>query len=90
MTFTLDAETVEKLRRAAARLARPQSFVVREAIGEYSARIGQLSQDERRRILDLFDRVIPAIPTRPLAQLKAELAEVRRSRRRGGRRQLSK
>lgn len=90
MTFTLDAETVEKLRRAAARLARPQSFVVREAIGEYSARIGQLSQDERRRILDLFDRVIPAIPTRSLAQLKAELAEVRRGRRRGGRRQLSK
>ncbi|MBI4590884.1 MAG: ribbon-helix-helix protein, CopG family [Candidatus Rokubacteria bacterium] len=79
VTFTLDQDTVEQLRRAAARLARPQSQVVREAIREYAERVGKLSEQERRRLLQVFDTVVPAIPSRPLAQL-------REGRRRGGRR----
>jgi hypothetical protein len=90
MTFTLDRETVEQLRRAASRLTRPQSFVVREAIREYSSRIGRLSNNERINILKVFDQVVPAIPERSLQQLKDELAEIRKSRRRGGRKHLIK
>ncbi|MBI4611677.1 MAG: ribbon-helix-helix protein, CopG family [Candidatus Rokubacteria bacterium] len=85
MTFTLDLETVEQLRRAAARLARPQSHVVREAIREYADRIGKLSEQERLRLLQVFDTVVPAIPSRPLAQVQAELAHLRAARRRRGR-----
>jgi hypothetical protein len=86
LTFTLDPDTVERLRRAAARLARPQSHVVREAIREYADRIGKLSEQERLRLLQVFDTVVPAIPSRPLAQVRAELAALRAARRRGGRR----
>ena len=38
MTFTFDQQTAETLRRTAARLKRPQSVVVREAIQEYGRR----------------------------------------------------
>jgi hypothetical protein len=86
MTFTFDEETVRRLRQAAARLARPQSVVVREAVREYADRIGTLSEQERRHLLKLFDSLIPAIPPRPATQVRAEIAEVRAARRRGGRR----
>ncbi|MFI5339263.1 MAG: ribbon-helix-helix protein, CopG family [Candidatus Methylomirabilales bacterium] len=86
MTFTFDEETVARLRQAAARLARPQSYVVREAVREYAERIGSLSEQERRRLLKAFDTVVAAIPPRPLSQVRAEIAAVRTARRRGGRR----
>lgn len=86
VTFTFDEETVARLRKAAARLARPQSHVVREAIREYADRIGSLSEEERRHLLQIFDTLVPTIPPRPLPQVRAELAEVRTARRRGGRR----
>jgi len=86
MTFTFDRETVDRLRKAAARLARPQSYVVREAVREYAERIGNLSEQERRHLLNVFDTVIPAIPPRLPSQVRAEIAEVRAARRRGGRR----
>ena len=38
VTFTLDDDTVARLRRIAARARKPQSLVVREAIAEYAAR----------------------------------------------------
>lgn len=85
VTFTLDRPTVDELRQAADRLDRPQSFVVREAIHEYAHRIGQLSERERRTMLRVFDAVVPAIPTRPLRQVQAELTEIRAARRMGGR-----
>lgn len=85
MTFTFDAETVTRLRKAAARLARPQSYVVRQAIREYAARIGQLSDQERRHLLKVFDRVVPRIPRRSLRRVRAELADVRAARQHGGR-----
>ena len=38
MTFSLDGETVRRLRTAADRLHMPYSQVVREAVAEYAAR----------------------------------------------------
>jgi hypothetical protein len=86
MTFTLDEATVDRLRRAAARLAKPQSQVVREAIRDYAARIGKLSEEERLRLLQVFDTVVPAIPARPVRAVDRELKAVRAARRQAGRR----
>ena len=86
VTFTLDNATISRLNDAAQRLAIPKSEVVREAIQEYYARIGKLSEAERRRLLTDFDRLVPSIPARPLSEVKKELAQLRTSRRRGGRR----
>lgn len=86
MTFTLDEVTVQRLRQAAARLARPQSQVIREAIREYAERVGRLSEEERLRLLHVFDTMVPTIPERPLALVEAEIRRVRGARRRGGRR----
>ncbi len=85
VTFTLDEETIERLRRTAARLARPQSYVVREAVREYEARSTKLSDEERARMLAVVDRMVREPPTRTAAEVDAELAELRMSRRRPGR-----
>lgn len=86
VTFTLDEETVTSLRRTAARLAKPQSQVVREAVRDYAARVGRLSEVERLQLLQVFDSVIPAIPSRPARTVDRELREIRQARRLGGRR----
>jgi predicted transcriptional regulator len=86
MTFTLDDETVARLRQSAERLAKPQSAVVREAIADYADRVGRLSERERVRLLEAFDTLVPRIPRRPLAGVDAELREIRAARRAGGRR----
>jgi predicted transcriptional regulator len=86
VTFTLDGETVARLRLTAERLRKPQSQVVREAVAEYAASTGRLTDVERRRMLAAFDRVVPAVPRRPLREVEAELRAVRAARRRGGRR----
>lgn len=88
-TFVLDNEAIEKLRLAADRLSRSQSWVVREAICEYAERIGRLSERERRAWLHDFDTLVPNIPEKPAAEVDAELREIRRARRRGGRRSVS-
>lgn len=90
VTFTLDDTTVERLRRTAARLAKPQSQVVRDAIKDYEARTDKLGEDERRRMLEIFDRVVPAIRPRPQSQVDAELREIRATRRLWGRRRTEK
>jgi len=87
-TFVLDQNAIEKLRLAADRLSRPQSWVVREAICEYAERIGRLSERERRTWLHDFDTLVGKIPARPAANVDAELREIRRARRRGGRRSI--
>jgi hypothetical protein len=84
-TFVLDAEAFDKLRLAATRLSRSQSWVVREAVCEYAERVGRLSESERRQMLGALDRLLPGIPRRPLAAVQAEIREVRRARRKGGR-----
>jgi len=86
VTFTLDDETVDKLARAAERIQKPKSYVVREAIRDFADRIGNLSERERRRMLEIFDKVIPAIPKRPLSEVRSEQKRVRDARQRGGRR----
>lgn len=89
VTFTLDDATVDRLRRTAARLAKPQSMVVREAIKEYEARADKLGEEERRRMLAVLDRVMQSPPTRPAGEVDAEIREIRAARRRWGRRRSS-
>jgi hypothetical protein len=86
VTFTLDNDTIARLRATAERLAIPKSEVVREAIRDFGDRAGRLSERERRRLLEAFDRLVPAIPVRPLRDVERELLELRRARRAGGRR----
>jgi hypothetical protein len=85
-TFTLDEVTETVLRRTAARLGKAKSEVVREAIQDYGARVGRLSEAERLRLLAAFDELVPVIPRRPLEEVEAELEEIRQARRGGGRR----
>ena len=85
VTFTLDAATVGRLRDAAERLAIPKSAVVREAIHDYHERIGRLGERERLRLLQVFDQVVPRIPSRPGAEVDKELRVIRRARRSAGR-----
>ena len=89
MTFTLDNDTATRIDRTALRLGIPKSAVVREAVAEYAARAGRLSEQERRRMLKAFDDVVKRIPLRPVKSADAELAAVRRARRQGGRRHPS-
>ena len=84
-TFTLDEKTETVLRRTAERLAMAKSQVVREAIQEYGARAGRLTEAERLRLLAAFDEYVPRIPERPLDEVETELEEIRQARRSGGR-----
>jgi hypothetical protein len=81
VTFTLDDETVERLRRLATRLRRPLSQVVRESIKDYEARSDKLSDEERTRMLAVLDEIMKAPRTRARADVEAELREIRESRR---------
>jgi len=85
-TFTLDGDTLDRLRATAERLSIPKSAVVREAIRDFSDRAGRLGESERQRLLAAFDRLVPGIPRRPLRDVERELAELRRARQAGGRR----
>lgn len=85
MTFTLDDDAVRELDRAAERLDMPKSQVVREALRVYGEQLGRLTEDERARMLETFDRVVPAIGERPRSDVEAELEEIRTTRRGGGR-----
>lgn len=85
VTFTLDDGTVGCLRDTARRLDQPQSAVVRAAIRDYASRVGRPSERERRRLLRVLDDVIARLPDRMSARVRAELAEIRASRRHGGR-----
>ena len=86
VTFTLDKKTVARLSRAAGYLRIPKSQVVREAIGEYSANLGRLSEEERDRMLRVFDEAVASIPTRPREEVQEEIRAIREARRGGGRR----
>ena len=86
VTFTLDDGTIASLERTAARLSKPKSQVVREAIRFYGDQTDRLSDEEREEMLKLFDAVTASIPQRPRVEVERELAEVRRARRSGGRR----
>lgn len=86
MTFTFDDDTVKQLELAAARSKKPKSQVVREAIRDYADRTEKLTEAERLRMLNIFDRYIQTVPPRSQAEVDAEIAEIRAARRQGGRR----
>jgi predicted transcriptional regulator len=85
MTFSLDEATAARLEQAATSLRKPKSEVVREAILDYAERVGRLTEAERRRLLSAFDELVPAIPAGSEDEVEAELVELRRARRSGGR-----
>ena len=90
VTFTLDDETVARLRRIAQRARKPQSLVVREAIAEYAAQGERLSDDERVRALKAYDALAAAVRRRTPAEIARELRELRGARRSGGRRTVGR
>lgn len=85
MTFTLDEATVVRLNRTAARLAKPKSEIVREAIRDYEASSDRLSEAERLRMLRIVDQIAKRPPTRSQREVNREIADIRRARRSGGR-----
>jgi len=85
MTFTLDETTVETLKRISKRLQKTQSYVLREAICHYEPHAGQLTKAERKRRVELLDRLVAAIPVRPAEETDRELRELRQSRSKGWR-----
>lgn len=89
ITFSLDDATVAQIRQTAARLRKPQSHVVREAVADYAARADRLSESERLHLMGVLERLRDARPTRPAAEVDAELGSLRTARRTGGRRHRS-
>jgi len=89
VTFSLDDATVARIRQTAARLRKPQSLVVREAVADYAARADRLSESERLHALGVLERLREAKPTRPVSDVDRELKSIRSARRRGGRRRRS-
>jgi hypothetical protein len=85
-TFSLDDETMEQIRRTAARLRKPQSHVVRDAVADYAARSDRLSERERLQLLGALETIDRAAPSRSARAVDAEMAAVRKARRQGGRR----
>jgi hypothetical protein len=86
VTFTLDETTVQQIESAATRLRKAKSAVVREAVADYHARIGRLSEAEKQRLLKVVREIVPTIPKRSAREIDRELDEIRASRRAGGRR----
>ncbi len=81
VTYSLDDATVRRIRRAAERLGKPQSQVVREAVADYDARTDRMSEAERLRMLDVLDRWRKEHTPRSPESVEAELREIRESRR---------
>jgi hypothetical protein len=90
VTFTLDNLAIQRLQDAADRLSVSKSEVVRDAIMDFHDRLGRLSERERSTMLRTFDELLPKIPARRPAAVARELGEIRKARRSGGRRSLSK
>ena len=90
VTFTLDEETVQKLRKIAQRTKKPQSMVVREAVAEYAVREDKLTPEEQARMLETIAEMRRMAPTRPQSEVEKELRELRRSRREGWHRSWDK
>ena len=85
VTFTLDEKTVAKLVDASRQLQKPKSEVVREAVNEYHARMGRLSEQERIRMLRALEEHLARPPQRNQAEVDRELKDLRASRHKGWR-----
>jgi Arc/MetJ-type ribon-helix-helix transcriptional regulator len=86
ITFSLDEATVAQIRQTAARLRKPQSHVVRDAVADYATRTDRLSERERQHLMGVLERLRDTKPTRPASSVDAELRSIRSARRAGGRR----
>ena len=86
VTYTLDEETVQRVRKLAQRTKKPQSQIVREAVAHYAALEDKLTPEEQEHQRALIRRLRDTLPTRRAAAVDAELEELRRSRRTGWRR----
>jgi len=84
-TFVFDDETARTLRTTAERLGKSQSLVVREAVAEYAAHAGRLTDAERRRMLGAIDALMRRPASRSREAVAAEIRAVRKARRHGGR-----
>jgi predicted transcriptional regulator len=85
VTFTLDDETIRRLQLASERLRKPQSEIVRDAIGEYHERTDRMSEAEKQRFLAVIREFAPTVPERPVQDIENEIEEIRAARRSGGR-----
>jgi hypothetical protein len=85
VTFSVDDETVRTLKQTAERLGKSQSLVFREAVAEYAARAGRLTEAERRRMLKVVDDMMQRPRSRPQADADREIRNIRRVRRTPGR-----
>jgi predicted DNA-binding protein len=85
LTFSLDDETVDRLRKAAERTRKAQSLIVREAIAHYTAREDLLTEADRTRLLGVLRRIKRRAPTRRAVDVDRELRQIRRYRRPGWR-----
>lgn len=86
MTFTVDQQTADRIDTTARRLGIAKSGVIREAVEEYAARAGRLTEAERLRLLRSLDEVMARKPTRPQREVERELTKLRRARESSGRR----
>ena len=86
LTFTVDDQTVEILKRTASRLGKPQSAIFREAIRDFADRADRLSASERERMLSALARIRAQKPTRAQSEVDSEISNIRAARRTGGRR----
>lgn len=85
MTFSLDEATARRLGEVAEALRKPKSRVVRDAIADYAERMSRLTDAEKRRMLDVLDALTATEPSRSAVETDAELEDLRRARRLGGR-----
>jgi predicted DNA-binding protein len=86
VTFSLDEDTVEQIRRTASRLGKPQSHIVREAVADYASRADRLSERERLHLLGVLENLRKTAPTRSARAVDEEIRAVRSTRRQRGRR----
>jgi predicted transcriptional regulator len=89
VTYTLDDQTVSRIRKLAHRSGKPQSLIVREAVAHYAAREEKLTPDQRERKLQVIDELMQRAAAEPggktAADVDRELRDVRRARRGRGR-----
>jgi hypothetical protein len=89
VTYTLDDETVRRIRQLAERSRKSQSLVVREAVAHYAARDEKLTPQERDRQLRVLEELMSRPPQRgdkTDEEVDRELRELRLARRVGWRR----
>jgi hypothetical protein len=85
VTYTLDDETVERVKKLAQRQRKPQSQIVREAVAHYAGREDKLTPEERERKLAILREYGARLPTRSQEDVQRELEELRETRRGPGR-----